>query len=304
MKVFITGASGFIGSAVAAAFARAGHDVCGLVHTPAKAPVLAAREVVPVVGSMEEPRSYEERAASAEILVHCAAEYSARRYAELDKLTAETLMAAANKAQAPRLFLYTSGVWVYGDTGEGKVDEASPLNPAVVAKQRTLHERLVLEGDRGLLRTLVIRPGCVYGGSGSLTADWFESAERNAAARVVGDGANRWAMIHVEDLADLYLRAAESAHRAQIFNAVDRSRFSVQDCARAASRAAGAGGKVQNLTPEAAREAFGAMAEPLAFTQHVDSSKAVRLLGWQPRHGGFVDGVSRYYTAWKALQPS
>jgi hypothetical protein len=51
---------------------------------------------------------------------------------------------------------------------------------------------------------------------------------------------------------------------------------------------------------EQARAAFGPMAECLAFTQHVDASKAVRMLGWQPRHGGFVDGATRYFTAWKA----
>src|SRR5688572_22927217 len=109
-------------------------------------------------------------------------------------------------------------------------------------------------------------------------------------------------MIHLQDLADLYLRAAESSHRAQIFNAVDRSRFTQLDCARAASRAAGAGGKVAHLTPEEGHAAFGPMAECLAFTQHVDASKAVRLLGWQPRHGGFVDGAARYFTSWKASQ--
>lgn len=301
MKVFITGASGYIGSAVAVAFARAGHDVRGLVHTAAKGPVLAAREVEPIVGSMEDPRSYIDRAAASDVLIHCAAEYSAR-YVELDKRTAEALIDVATKAQAPRLFLYTSGVWVYGDTGETRVSEASPTNPPGTAAQRVLHERLVLGSDRGLLRTLVIRPGCVYGESGSLTADWFESAKTRGAARIVGDGSNRWAMVHLHDLADLYVRAAESSHRAEIFNAVDRSRFTLLDCARAASRAAGAEGRVANLTLADAQKAFGPMAECLAFTQHVDASKAVRLLGWQPRHGGFVDGVQRYFTAWKAAQ--
>ena len=107
-------------------------------------------------------------------------------------------------------------------------------------------------------------------------------------------------MVHVHDLADLYVRAVESSHRAEIFNAVDRSRFTQLDCARAASRAAGADGKVANLTLDQAREVFGPMAECLAFTQHVDASKAVRLLGWQPRHGGFADEAPRYFAAWKA----
>jgi nucleoside-diphosphate-sugar epimerase len=299
MQVFVTGASGFIGGAVATALRRAGHEVCGLVRTPEKARALAAREIEPIVGSMEEPRSYADRAAECEVLVHTAAEYT-QRYMELDKRTIDTLVGAATRAQRPRLFVYTSGVWVYGDTGDARVDEASAIKPAKIAAQRAEHERVVLAADRGALRTIVIRPGCVYGESGSLTADWFESATKDGAARIVGDGANRWAMVHVHDLAELYVRVVESTFRGEVFNATDRSRDTLLECARAASRAAGAGGKVANLSVVEAAKFFGGMAECLAFSQHVDSSKAVRLLGWQPRHGGFADEAPRYFAAWKA----
>jgi nucleoside-diphosphate-sugar epimerase len=299
MQVFVTGASGFIGAAVATALRRAGHEVCGLVRTPEKARALAAREIEPIVGSMEDPRSYADRAAECEAFVHTAAEYSPR-YMELDKRTVDTLIGAATRSQRSRLFVYTSGVWVYGDTGDARVDESSELKPVSIAAQRAEHERIVLAADRGALRTIVVRPGCVYGERGSLTADWFDSATKNGAARVVGDGANRWAMVHLHDLADLYVRAVESPFRAEIFNATDRSRFTQHECARAASRAAGAGGKVANLSLAEASKLFGGMAECLAMTQHVDSSKAVRLLGWQPRHGGFADEAPRYFAAWRA----
>ncbi|HTF86802.1 MAG TPA: NAD-dependent epimerase/dehydratase family protein [Planctomycetota bacterium] len=301
MKIFITGASGFIGSAVAEAFARNGHEVWGLVRTAAKARALAEREIEPIVGSMDDSSLFLERAGLCDVLVHCAAEYSARTM-ELDKRVIDELTTTATRAQAPRLFLYTSGVWIYGNRGEERVTEASPIQPPRIAAIRAEHERLVLAADRGALRTMVIRPGCVYGGSGSLTSYWFESAMKQGAALVVGDGANRWAMVHREDLAELYLRAAESSHRAEIFNAVDRSRFTQLECARAASHAAGAGGKVTHMSEVESQAAYRAMAECLAFDQHVDASKAVRMLGWQPRHGGFVDGVARYFTAWKASQ--
>ncbi|MEO6709518.1 MAG: NAD-dependent epimerase/dehydratase family protein, partial [Planctomycetota bacterium] len=238
MKIFITGASGFIGSAVAEAFARNGHEVWGLVRTAAKARALTEAEIEPIVGSMEDTGLFLERAGACDVLVHCAAEYSARTM-ELDKRVILELTGAATRAQAPRLFLYTSGVWIYGNRGEERVTEASPIRPPRIAAIRAEHERLVLAADGGALRTLVIRPGCVYGGSGSLTSYWFESATKQGAALVVGDGANRWAMVHRQDLAELYLRAAESSHRGEIFNAVDRSRFTQLECARAASRAAG-----------------------------------------------------------------
>lgn len=298
MKVFITGASGFIGSAVAGAFARAGHDVCGLVRTAAKARSLATREIEPIVGSMDDPRTFADRAGACEVLVHCAAEYT-ERFMELDKKTVEVLLGGAARTHRPRLFIYTSGVWVYGDTGDGRADESSETNPPRLVTARAETERMVLGASQAALRTLVIRPGCVYGESGSLTAIWFDTARKNGATRVVGEGANRWAMIHVHDLADLYLRAVESSCGGEVFNATDRSRSTVLECARAASRAAGAGGKVENVSVAEAAKSLGPFAECLALSQHVDSSKAVRLLGWQPRHGGFADGAARYFAAWK-----
>jgi nucleoside-diphosphate-sugar epimerase len=301
MRVFLTGASGFIGSAVAAAFARAGYEVHGLVRSADKGRALAALEVVPVVGSLDDPAKLAEAARSCSVLVHAAAESSPRMF-ELDRSAVTTLLAVAADSRLPRTFLYTSGVWVYGDTGDEMVDESSVLNPAPLVAPRVDVERTVLGANSGALRTLVLRPGCVYGGSGSLTATWFESAESHGAARVVGDGNNRWAMVHVADLADLYVRAAESGLGGEVFNATDRSRFTVADCARAASRAAGRGGQVETLPISDARSRMGAFADCLALDQHVSSRKAARLLGWHPRHGGFVDGAARYHAAWRSTR--
>jgi nucleoside-diphosphate-sugar epimerase len=303
MQVFVTGASGFIGSAVAGAFARAGHDVRGLVRSSDKARALALHEIEPIIGTMEDPASYAAAAESSTVLVHCAAEYSAR-YMALDKQTVETLTWSAQKSNAPRTLLYTSGVWIYGDTGASSVDESSPLNPPPNVATRAEHERIVLSSHSGNLRTLVLRPGCVYGGSGSLTALWFESAVKSGTARYVGSGEQRWAMVHLDDLAALYVLAAESALGGRVLNATDHSRFTIAECARAASRAAGADGRTQSIPPAEAQKSFGPMARCLEMTQHVDSSRAARLLGWQPRSSGFVDGAERYFRAWRASTAS
>ncbi|MGE5236056.1 MAG: NAD-dependent epimerase/dehydratase family protein [Acidobacteriota bacterium] len=300
MRMFVTGANGYIGSAVAAACSRAGHEVYGLVRSEEKAKRLLAMEINPVIGSMGGPSTYEDVARECEVFIHCAVEYSAQLW-ELDRTTIVTALASAEKGRT-RLFIYTSGVWVYGDTGDAMADESSALNLPAMMAPRLDGEQLVLGANRRGLRTLVLRPGCVYGGRGGLTGGWFDSAVRAGAARVIGDGGNRWAMIHRSDLAEAYLRAAESPWGGEVFNLTDRSRFTVAECARAASHAAGAGGRITVVPLAEAVASMGPMAEPLAFTQHVDSSKAVRLLGWQPRHGGFVDGVDRYFAAWRAHQ--
>jgi nucleoside-diphosphate-sugar epimerase len=165
---------------------------------------------------------------------------------------------------------------------------------------RVEHEAIVLRGNAGAVRTLVLRPGCVYGGRGGLTAAWFESAMKGGAARIVGDGSCRWPMVHVEDLARAYVRAAECPWGGHVINVTDRSRFTVLQCAQAASRAAGRAGKVEVMPVDEAVRTMGPVAECLVLDQHVDSSKAVRMLGWQPRHGGFPEAAARYFTAWKA----
>ncbi len=303
MRIFVTGASGYVGSAVAAACARAGHDVFGLVRAEEKARRLAAHEVQPVMGSMGDPASYRKTAQTCSVLIHCAAEYSAE-YWKLDRTTVDAFLAAAGEGGRPRLVIYTSGVWLYGSTGDSLVDETTPLAPPAFMAQRLEHEKLVLAANRGAVRTAIVRPGCVYGGRGGLTAGWFESAVKEGAARLVGDGEFRWAMVHRIDLADAYLRVAESPSGGEVFNVTDRSRASVLECSRAASRAAGAEGKVVHTALADAAKAMGAMADALVFDQHVDSRKAVRMLGWQPRFGGFADGAERYFAAWKASQPA
>ncbi len=299
MRVFITGSTGYIGSAVAAELARAGHEVLGLVRSEAKARQVAMLEVHPVQGDLADPDGYREAARAAQVLIHCGVEYGARQW-ELDRLTVDTFLSVARETGLPRLVLYTSGVWVYGETGDAMVDEGSRLAPPEGVKQRVGHERRVLEGASGGVRSLVARPGCVYGGSGGLTAPWFSAATREGSAQIVGDGCFRWSWVHVADLARGYRLMVESPFSGEIFNLTDRSRPSVLECARATGITCGGDGAVRTVSVEQARGEMGPLADCLVLDQHVDSSKAVRSLGWQPRHGGFVDGVGRYAAAWRA----
>jgi nucleoside-diphosphate-sugar epimerase len=299
MKVFVTGANGYIGFAVASRFAAKGHQVKGLVRTAEKAKKIARAEILPVIGDMSHPESYGDAARTCELLVHCAADLTQDFHA-LDRKTVNYLIQIAHESNLSRRLIYTSGVWLYGDTGNDVVTENSPLNPTRLVLPRQETENIVLNANSRELTTIRIRPGCVYGGSGGLTASWFDSAMKKGQAHIIGDGHFRWAMVHVEDLADLYVRAGEAYGSGEVFNATDRSRFTIEECAKAANRVTGKPNAIQKISIEEARKSMGDFADCLTLNQHVDSSKAVRLLNWRPRHAGFVDGVSSYFNAWQA----
>jgi nucleoside-diphosphate-sugar epimerase len=297
MRIFVTGATGHVGFRVATALRRRGHSVLGLTRTDAGAARLARHEIHAVQGSLQDPGTWK-GAESCSVLVHAAADYAVDTSA-LDRAAVGSLLSLAGRGAGIKTVVYTSGVWVYGSTGDALVDETSPLAPLPMSLPRVETEKAVLTtlGVKGL----VLRPGCVYGYGGSLTAAWFAGAAAGAID-VVGDGSNRWATVHADDLAEAYARAIESGLAAEIFNVTDRSRAPLRRLVVAAAKASGFGGEIRWIPVEEAAKTMGDFARALAFDQHVDSRKAVARLGWQPTHGGFEDDVATYYASWKAAR--
>ncbi len=297
MKIFVTGATGHVGFRIATALRRRGHHVLGLTRKDSGATRLARHEVHPVVGTLQDPGSWK-GAEGCSVLVHAAADYAADTFA-LDRASVNALLSLAGRGAGVKTVVYTSGVWVYGSTGDALVDEASPLNPLPMSVPRIETEKAVL-GTHGV-RGVVMRPGCVYGYGGSMTAEWFAGAAAGKI-EVVGDGSNRWSTVHADDCADAYVRAIEKGAAGEVYNVTDRSRAPLRRLGLAAARAAGFGGEIRWIPVDDARKTMGDLASAIAFDQHVDSRKAVARLGWQPSHGGFEDEAATYFTAWKAAQ--
>ncbi len=187
MNVFITGATGYIGFNVAMAYRRAGHAVWGLTRSAQKAQLLARHEIRPVVGRMQETAGWAAAAKNCSVLIHAAVDYQADTFA-IDQQTVEFLLSVARQGPQPKTLIYTSGVWVYGNTRGALVDETTPLNPPKLVARRPAAEQLVLEAAG--VRGLVLRPGCVYGYQGGLTGMWFAAAVKEKALTAVGDGGN------------------------------------------------------------------------------------------------------------------
>ena len=293
MRIFLTGATGYIGSAVLDALVRGGHTVTAMVRDPERAERLSLRGIQSVVSELSTPKTYAAAAEAADAIIHTALERTKRTEA-VDRQAIETLLGAAIRRAAkgqPVAFLYTSDLWVLGNT-TGAATEDSPLRPTPVVAWRPEHETLVLEAGRGrTLRTAVIRPGIVYGGARGIVGDLLKDAG-NALIRVIGDGRNRWACVYHRDLADLYVRVIGDAAASGIYHANDEADERVSDIAEALAQQAKTPADIRNVPLDEARAKLGPYADALALNQIVRSRRAHEL-GWAPTIHSIAGNVPR-----------
>ena len=301
MKVFVTGGTGYIGSAVSLRLKKAGHDVQALVRNKDKASALQGAGVKLVQGDLGNPAGYAAAAYGVQAIVHCASD-PGPQHVELDRKSIQNARELLH-GRVGATFIYTSGVWVLGDTAGAVADESTSTNPAQIAAWRPAHEQLTLELSKEGIRAVVVRPGIVYGGArGGIPASMFGSALKQGAAQMIGEGANHWPLVHVEDLAELYVRLVERAPAGSIFHAADASTHTLREIAEAASRAAGKGGKVSALPLDKARQSMGPFADALALDQKLSSEKARTELDWRPRHEDFVAEAPQLFAQWHSAQ--
>jgi len=294
MRIFLTGGSGYIGSAVLDALTRAGHHVTAVVRNGEKAAAVEKRGGHPLTADLFEPDSYTGAAAQAEAWIHAAFDGSARG-PELDQLTADTLLAAARSAGGG-LFIYTSGVWVLGETPEPATEKAK-VNPIPHSAWRAPIEKAVIKAASGAVRTAVVRPGIVYGGGRGIVGDLLKDAN-NGLVRVIGSGENHWPLVYDRDLGDLYARLVASPDAKGIYHANDEGDERVNDIVEAIREAAHVRPSLRHVPLAEARTKMGTYADALALDQKVRSPRA-RALGWTPSLRSVAGNVSRLFEEYR-----
>ena len=302
MRIFLTGATGYVGSTVLDALLRGSHDVTALVRDPEKAERVSLRGVQPIVGDLSAPESYAPAAEGCDAIIHTAFE-SSKRGSEVDRQAVDVLLGAAIRHAAkgqPVSFVYTSGVWVLGDTS-GQAAEDAAVRPTPLVEWRPERERLVLDAGRGrTLRTAVVRPGIVYGGGRGIVADLLKDAA-NGLVRVIGDGRNHWACVYDRDLADLYLRVATNPEASGVYHANDEADERVMDIVEAVARQTKMEPDVRHVPIEEARTKMGPYADALALNQIVRGPRA-RALGWTPTLRSVAGSVARLLEEFRATR--
>ena len=300
MRIFLTGATGYIGSAVLDAALRANHQVTALVRTPQAADVLASRGVTPVLGDLKTLKSYRAAADEHDAYIHTAAESSPKRE-EVDRKAIDTLvgLASARAQSSPASFVYTSGIWVLGSNAQ-LMDETAQPNPGHLLGWRPAHEQIVLQSAVPNLRTAVIRPGVVYGGNRGIVSDLLKNAQ-NGLIRVIGTGENHWPLVYDRDLADLYVRVAAMPEASGMYHANDEGDETVNDIVNGIVSHLSMPPDVRHVPLEEARKKLGAYADALALDQRVRGPRA-RALGWSPTLHSVGTNVPRLLEEFRRAQ--
>jgi nucleoside-diphosphate-sugar epimerase len=306
MRIFLTGATGYIGAAVLDALVRAGHDVTALVRDNEKAARVAARGGHPVIGNLAEPASFHGSAEAQDGYVHAAFDYASNRGPAIEYAALQEMIAAAKRprtagtaAPAKRFIIYTSGVWILGKAPEPIAEDAA-VNPIEKAAFRPAHEKLILDAASDQLRTVVVRPGVIYGSGAGIVGDLFKSAT-NGLVRVIGDGNNRWPLVYDRDAADLYARLVANPEAAGIYHVNDEGDERVNDIVAAISPYLPVRPDVRHVPIEEARSKMGPYADALALDQVVRSPRA-RALGWAPTVKSVAGNAARLLAEWRAAR--
>jgi nucleoside-diphosphate-sugar epimerase len=276
MKVFLTGGSGYIGRSTIQALTRRDIEVTALARSEQSARTVADLGATPVAGALTDTDLLREAAGLADGVIHLGVDYS-EGTAAVDRAAAEAMQDGAGS----RPYVHTGGVWVYGDT-DGVVDEDAPLAPPRITAWRMENEKRVLARAATGEHPVVVMPGLVYGRSGGLAQSFFvEPARAAGAVPCIGDGSAHWALVHVDDIAELYVLAL-NAPAGSRYAGVSGQNLPLADITAALSQAAGCPGRIHSLSSDEALKQMGPIAEAFALDQQLTGARAQRELGWTP----------------------
>ncbi|HYT76184.1 MAG TPA: NAD-dependent epimerase/dehydratase family protein [Vicinamibacterales bacterium] len=293
MRVFLTGGTGYVGSAVLEALVRGGHHVDALVRNSEGAARVQKRGAHPVLGDLLQAASWRDAAAAADGSVQAAIEYGPRAK-EVDAAAVDVMTKLPPKDR--RFLIYTSGIWVLGPA-PAPVDETAPLNPLEIVAWRPAHETRVLDSAAAGLRAIVVRPGILYGGARGIVGDIVKDVA-NGLVRIVGEGENHWPLIYDRDLGELYARLVATPDASGIYHANDEGDETVTDVVSALAEHAQIQPSIRHVPLAEARSKMGPYADALAVDQIVRSPRA-RALGWTPTLHSVAGNAARLFDEWR-----
>lgn len=286
MRIFLTGATGFIGRAVLPELLQAGHRVVGMTRSEDGARALADAGAEPHHGTLEDPASVRSGAEKADAVIHTAFDHDFSRFVEncgKDRRVIGALGEALKGSDRP--LLITSGVGI-GGAGNGRLaredvfDDAHP-NPRI-ASERAGNELL----DAGVNVAVMRLPQVHDTKKQGLITPLIEIFREKGVAAYIGEGRNRWSAGHLSDVARLYRLAIEAAEPGARYHAVGEEGVETRGIVEALAR--GLGIPAVSVPQDKAAEHFGWMAMFAGIDMAASSALTQEKLGWRPQGPGLI----------------
>lgn len=297
MKIFLTGATGYIGGSVAVKLIDAGHQVLGLTRSQEKAQQLEQIGIEPVIGSLTDNKLLIEVTEKSDAVINAA---------DSDNpwivTTILPVLTGTNK-----LFIQTSGSSLVGDKAAGNkselvFNEDTPFNPEIEKVGRIAINKRVLSAAQQNVHSIVLCHSLIYGQGHGIHAEsiqvpgLIQLAKKTGRASYIGKGENIWSHVHIDDVAELYLLAIENAPAGSFFY-VENGEASMKTVVEAISRILGMNGQASSITIDEAIQAWGSEAAHFAFgsNSRVEATKARKLLGWNPKGRRLLEEIEQGY---------
>jgi nucleoside-diphosphate-sugar epimerase len=280
MRIFLTGATGFIGSAIIPEFINAGHHVIGLTRSDSGAQSLKTAGAEVHRGNLEDLESLRRGAAKSEGVIHCAFDHDFSNFVantEKDRRAIEALGEALIGSSRP--LVITSGTGM-GNAAPGQPATEDHFNPNHPNPRKASELAGVSMLERGVNVSVVRLPQVHDPVKQGLITPYVQLTREKGIAAYVGDGLNRWPAAHVLDVARLYRLAIEKQQGGSRYHAVDEEGVRVKDMAEVIGR--GLKVRVVSLSPEEAAAHFGFLAAFVGMDMPASSALTRERLGWNP----------------------
>lgn len=289
MRVFLTGATGFIGSRIVPELQAAGHQVLGLTRSDAGAEALRAAGVEVYRGTLEDPASIAAGAARADAVIHTAFDHNFANFVDNCQKDVRVISALGEALKgSDRPLIITSGTGM-GDNGSGQPAVESVFNPVNpnprVASEVAGNELLQAGIDVRVMRLPQVHDTERQG----LISPYIDNAREKGVAAYVAEGRNAWPAAHVLDVAKLYVLALDKGEKAARYHAVAEEGISSRAIAEAVAK--GLGVQAVSISPEEAQQHFGWLAMFTALDLRASGRWTQQQLGWHPVGPSLIDDL-------------
>ena len=286
MRVFVTGASGFIGSAIVQELVNAGHQVVGLARSEKSAQALTNTGAEVLRGNLEDLDSLKKGAAEAEGVIHTAFIHDFANYlaaAETDRQAIEAIGSVLRDSERP--LIVTGGILgVRTDGGFITEDDSAPGFP------RASEATAMSLAEAGVHASVIRLPPSVHDrGDYGFVPFIINTTRQKGVSAYVGDGRNRWPAVHRLDAARLFRLALERGAVGARYNAIGDEGITIREIAEVIGRHLNV--PVASIAPEEAASHFDWMGRFIVFDSPAISIKTKEQLGWEPTHSSLLDGL-------------